>query len=149
MGKITLVVAKVKEAGWYALCERIVDYHIEVTKSFCHNFKDSTVNVGGLEFSVTKESIAHAISIAPKGEKWYKRQSIDEYYGQFLLPTHRDPVWIQGIQRTFLLEEWSDILHIIQRYVTCEGRFATIYLYHMWFIQHISSTKRLNLPYFS
>ena len=80
MSKLPLVVANLKEASWYTLCERIGDYHREVTKSFCHNFKDSAVNVGGLEFSVTEESIAQAIGIAREGEKWYKRQSIDEYY---------------------------------------------------------------------
>ena len=69
MSKLPLVVAKLKEAGWYTLCERIGDYHIEVMKYFCQNFKDSVVNDGGLEFSITNESISHAIGITPKGEK--------------------------------------------------------------------------------
>ena len=68
------------------------------------------MKVGGLEFSVTKESTAQAIGIAPEGEKWYKRQSIYEDYGQFILLAHINPDWSQGIQRTFLLEEWHDVL---------------------------------------
>ena len=71
--------------------ERIGDYHIEVTKSFCQNCKGSTVKVGGLEFVVKEENIAHAIGIVPEDEKWYKRQSIDEDYCEFLLPTHKNP----------------------------------------------------------
>ena len=62
------------------MCEKIWDYNVEVTKSFCQNLKGSVVNVGWFDFSVTKESIAQAIGIAPEGEKWFKRQSIDEDY---------------------------------------------------------------------
>lgn len=47
-----------------------------------------------------------------------------------------------------MLEVWRDIMQIIQRYVTCEGRFATIYIYHMRFLQHVLGIKRLNLPYY-
>ena len=56
--------------------------------------------------------------------------------------------WSQGIQRNFLLEEWHGVLHIIQIYVKCEGRFTTIYRYHMHFLQQVSGTKKLNLPYY-
>ena len=104
---------------------------LEVTKSFCQNFKGLVVNIGGFKFPVTEESTAQPIGIAPEGEIWFKIQSIDEYYEQFLLPAHRNPDWSQGIQRTCLLEKWHDVLQIIQRYVTLEGQFATIYLYHM------------------
>ena len=75
--------------GLYTLCKRIGYYHIEVTKYCCQNFKESIVNVGGLKFPVIEETIAQAIGISPEGEKWYKRQSIDEYYDQFLLPAHK------------------------------------------------------------
>ena len=108
--KIPHYVQKLKEAGWYTLCERIRDYNVEVTKSFCHNFKDSVVNVGGFEFPITKESIAQVIGITLEGEKCFKRQSIDEYYGQFLLPAHINSNGSQGIQWTCLLEEWHDVL---------------------------------------
>ena len=85
--------------------ERIGAYHIGVTRSFCQNFDGSIVNIRGLEFAVTEESISQAIGVIHVGEKWYKRQSINEDYSQFLLPAHKDPDWSQGIQRVFLLEE--------------------------------------------
>ena len=93
ISKFPIDTAKLKEAGWYTLCERIGDYNVEVTKSFCQNFKDSVVNVGGFEFSVIEESIAQDIGIAHEGEKLFKRQPIDEDYGRFLLPAHRNPDW--------------------------------------------------------
>ena len=67
--------------------EKIAEHHIRVTKSFC----ESWVQVVGLQFTVSKESISHAIGVVLEGERWYKRQTINEYYHQFLLPAHKNP----------------------------------------------------------
>ena len=55
---------------------------------------------------------------------------------------------IKGFQRAFLFNEWHDMLHIIQRYVTCEGIFDTVYRYHMIFLQHVTGANKLNLPFY-
>ena len=55
------------------------------------------MNIGGIEFEVMEETIAQAMGIIPEGETWYKRQSIDEDYSNFLLPVHKNPNWSQGI----------------------------------------------------
>ena len=85
--------------------ERMGEYHIGVTRYFCQNFDGSAVKIGGLEFAMIEETIAQDICVILEGEKWYKRQSIDEDYNQFLLPANENPNWSQGIQRVFLLEE--------------------------------------------
>ena len=63
------------------------------------------MQIWGLEFAVTEQSISMAIGVIPVGEQWYKRQSINKDYSQLLLLAHKDPDWSQGIQRVFLLEE--------------------------------------------
>ena len=40
------------------------------------------------------------------------------------------------------------MLHIIQRYVTCERRFSMVYHYHMRFLQHVTCDNKLNLPFY-
>lgn len=40
------------------------------------------------------------------------------------------------------------MLIVVQRYITCEGRFNTSLLLHMRYLCHISGYKALNLPYF-
>ena len=91
MRKIPLAVEKLKEAGWFSMFERIREYHIGITRSFCQIFDGSIVNIGGLEFEVMEEAIVQDIGVIPKGKKWYKRQSINEDYNQFLLPSHKNP----------------------------------------------------------
>ena len=86
--------------------EKIVEHHIGVTKAFCQSFDGSRVQVGGLKFAIIEESISHAIGVLPEGERWYKRQTINKDYSQFLLPAHKNPDWSRGIQRAFLFKEW-------------------------------------------
>ena len=148
MQNFPLVLERVKKIGWYDMFEKIEKHHIGVTKAFYQSFDGSRVQVGGLKFIVTKESISHAIGVLPEGARWYKRQTINEDYSQFLLPAHKNPDWSQGIQRAFLFKESQDVLHIIQRYVTCEGIFGTVYRYHMRFLQHVTGANKLNLPFY-
>jgi hypothetical protein len=37
---------------------------------------------------------------------------------------------------------------IIHRYITCEGRFSLVYIYHIRLLMHINGDYPLNLPYF-
>ena len=55
------------------MCERIGDYNVELTESFCENFNDLVVNIAGFDFPIREESISQAIGITLKGEKWFKR----------------------------------------------------------------------------
>ena len=127
MQKSPLALEILKKIGWYGMFEKIAEHHIGVTKYFYESFDGSRVQVGGFEFTVSEESISHAIGVVLEGKRWYKRQNINEYYSQFLLPAHKNPDWSEGIQRAFLFKESQDVLHIIQRYVSCEGRFGTVY----------------------
>ena len=54
MHKIPLAIEKVKEARWFSEFERIEECHIGVTRLFCQFFYGSVMNIGGLEFVVTK-----------------------------------------------------------------------------------------------
>ena len=40
------------------------------------------------------------------------------------------------------------VLIVVQRYLTCDGRFNVSHLLHMIFLCHNSGHKYLNLPYF-
>jgi hypothetical protein len=37
---------------------------------------------------------------------------------------------------------------LIQKYITCEGWFSLIYLYHVIILLHLKGDKPLNMPYY-
>jgi hypothetical protein len=44
---------------------------------------------------------------------------------------------------------WWDVVFFIQKYLTCEGRYSLIYLYHVCLLLHLKDkTKIINMPFY-
>jgi hypothetical protein len=56
--------------------------------------------------------------------------------------------WKKGIPRSWLVHPWDELAYLIQKFITCEGRFNIIYLYHIKLLQHLRGDCEINLPYF-
>ena len=44
--------------------------------------------------------------------------------------------------------EYRDSLYLIEKYITCEGRFALIFLYHLCLLSHLVDDQKISLPYY-
>ena len=66
----------------------------------------------------------------------------------FLLPSFEKLDWGKGIHLNNVKSKWRDILNIIQIYITREGRFTTMFRYHLRFLMHLNGESRLNFPYY-
>ena len=67
---------------------------------------------------------------------------------QFLLPSFEGLEWSKEIHLNKVKPRWRYILKVVQRYVTCAGRFATVFRYHLRFLLHINGESKLKLPYY-
>ena len=56
-------------------------------------------------------------------------------------------VFKKGIPSTALKRKWRNILLLLQKFVTCEGRYGTFYVYHIRLMMHFLG-EDLDLPYF-
>jgi hypothetical protein len=89
---------------------------------------------------VTEVSISVATGIPVTGEKWFKAMGLNGAYAKyFLKPEHQNSDFSKGVPRNQLIEQFDRILKIIQRYFTCEGRFNTLYQYHIRLMLHFTS----------
>jgi hypothetical protein len=52
------------------------------------------------------------------------------------------------VPRNHLVGEFDKILRIIQRYFTCEGRFNTLYQYHIRLLLHFTGKIEMNIPFY-
>jgi len=57
-------------------------------------------------------------------------------------------VFTRGILIHALKEEWASLLLVIQKFITCEGRFGSTYMYHARVMMNFLEGQTLNLPYF-
>jgi hypothetical protein len=49
---------------------------------------------------------------------------------------------------SYLDEEWQHLFKGIQLYITSEGRFDKLMMYHFKLMDHFSGKTPINLPYF-
>ena len=54
----------------------------------------------------------------------------------------------KSMPRSQLIEQFDRLLKIIQRHFTCEGRFNTLYQYHIRLLLHFIGKVELNVPYY-
>ena len=52
-----------------------------------------------------------------------------------------------GVARKYFRKEWRPVLDLIHRYLTCEGRLSSAYVYHLR-LMSIFIGFPLNLPYY-
>jgi hypothetical protein len=120
-----------------------------VAREFAENLDGAKTKVGNLQLQVSEDSVAAATKIPAHGEQWFKNMQLDlSHYHDFLKPEFRNSKFGATIPREFLLKSHSDLLRVIQRFFTCEGRFNKVYQYHIRLLMHFTSKKPLNLPYY-
>ena len=52
-----------------------------------------------------------------------------------------------GVSCKYFKKEWRPVLDVIHRYVTCEGRLSSAYVYHLR-LMTVSLDLPINLPYY-
>lgn len=57
-------------------------------------------------------------------------------------------VFRKGIPISALKGKWSSMLLILQKFITCEGRFGFMYVYHIRLLMNFLEDGTLNLPFF-
>ena len=139
-----------KKEKWLRFIQKFKGHNKEVTKSFARYFNSRMVEIGDLKFTVIEASIAAATDPPEEGERWFKNKSLDEQAWRIILcnPGMDVTVFTKGIPVHALKEEWASLLLIIQKFITCEGRFGAMYMYHTRLLMNFLENQTLNLPYF-
>ena len=56
-------------------------------------------------------------------------------------------VFKKGIPSSTLKNKWRNMLLILQKFITCEGRFGTLYVYHIRLMMNFLD-EEINLSFF-
>ena len=121
-----------KKAKWLRFIQKFRGYHKEVTKAFARSFNGLEVEIGDLKFTVNEASIASATELLQEGERWLKKKNISDEAWRVILhnPGMDITIFKRGIPIHALKEEWATLLLVVQKFITCEGRFGSMYMYH-------------------
>jgi hypothetical protein len=138
-----------QRVGCLTFCQNMQRGHPEVARKFSLHFDGLKTKVGDLEFEVSETSISAATGIPITGENWFKSMALDAAFSKdFLKPEYQTDNLSKGVPRSHLVGEFDKMLRIIQRYFTCEGRFNTLYQYHIRLLLHFTGKVEMNIPFY-
>lgn len=84
------------------------------------------------------------------GESWFTNRKIKDKDWDIFLKNPGMDIFIfkKGIPIKTLKNKLRNLLLIIQKFITCEGRFGNMFFYHAQLVMHFIDGKKINLPYF-
>ena len=138
-----------KDAGCCRICEKIHGSHQQMVEAFSLSFDESKALIGREEFQVDEALIA-AVAVLPRTrEKWFKITiTKDVEFRSYLKPEHKNVVWKKIIPSTWLEDTREQLLKAILVYITCEGRYNRVMIYHFKLMNHFTGRSPLNLPFY-
>jgi len=125
-----------------------VKYHHELARLFVIHLHNGQVNLAGVSFTLTPDTIVATTCIPNVGEQWNKRQHVgrEQYEPYIKAGYHRQ------ISKIFpfkcLQNIYAPLMKLIIKYSTCEGTFSSLYTYHVRLLMHFTRVRMMNLPYF-
>jgi hypothetical protein len=98
---------------------------------------------------VYKYLIAEVTELPRTRENWFKTTiTKDVEFSSYLKLEHKCLIWKKDIPISFLEEKWQHLLKSILVYITCEGRYNMVMIYHFKIMNHFTGRSPLNLPYY-
>ena len=113
------------------------------------SFDGNVAQIGDLQLVIDEEFISKATKLPQTGERWFKGSRIDKKkFKQFLLPLSKEYAHLKlSFPIKYLRNQWRAPFEVISRYISCDGRYSNVQLYHMRILKALKGLK-LNLPYF-
>ena len=93
--------------------------------------------------------MGHYTELPRTREKWFKTTITKNVeFRSYLKPEHKDVLWKKSIPSTWLEERWQQLLKVILAYITCEGKYNRVMIYHFKLMNHFTRRIPLNLPFY-
>jgi hypothetical protein len=101
-----------------------------------------------LNWRYLKPPLQHT-EIPNTGERWFKSMNLNATFSKvFLKPECQGDNLSKGVPRSHLVEGFDNMLRLIQRYFTCDGRFNMIYQYNIRLLLHFTGKDLMNIPFY-
>jgi hypothetical protein len=137
-------------AGCMEFAERLqIGCHQAMAEAFSMTFDGNRAQVGSVEIRVYEEFIAAATGLPTTRQRLFKTtapKNLD--YRVYLKDGYKHKAWTKGMLVSYLDEEWQHLFKGIQLYITSEGRYDKLMMYHFKLMDHFTGKTPINLPYF-
>jgi hypothetical protein len=120
-----------EEFGWLSFIRKFDGFNISVARQFTLSFDGCRAKVGDVQLEITEQSLSLATSLPVKGQKWSKSYKVNDVPWTLLFRSRTVNSCNRGLPAKMLKPRWYDLLMIIKQFVTCEGRYGFVFLFHL------------------
>jgi hypothetical protein len=120
-----------EQHGWLTFIKKFDGFDLTVARKFALSFDGYRAKVGDVQLEITEEFLSLATGFPTKGQKWSKNCKVDDVPWTLLFQSRTVNSCDRGLPAKMLKPHWYDLLMIIKRFVTCEGRYGFIFLFHL------------------
>jgi hypothetical protein len=120
-----------EEYGWLSFIRKFDGFNISVARQFALSFDGCRAKVGDVQLEITEQSLSLATGLPVKGQKWSKSYKVNDVPWTLLFRSRTVRSCYKGLPAKMLKPRWYDLLMILKQFVTCEGRYGFVFLFHL------------------
>jgi hypothetical protein len=139
--------ADLEEFGWLPFIRKFDGFNIPVARQFALSFDGCRAKIGDLQLEVTEHSLGLATGLPVKGEKWSKSYKVNDVPWTLLFRSRTVRSCNRGLPASMLKPRWHNLLMILKQFVTCEGRYGFVFLFHLRLLMVFMGFE-LSLPHY-
>jgi hypothetical protein len=123
--------ADLEEFGWLSFIRKFDGFNISVARQFALSFDGCRAKIRDLQLEVTEHSLSLATGMPVKGEKWSKSFKVNDVPWNLLFRSRTVRSCNRGLPASMLKPHWHNLLMILKQFVTCEGRYGFVFMFHL------------------
>jgi hypothetical protein len=139
--------ADLEEFGWLSFIRKFDGFNMIIARQFALSFDGGRAKVGDLQLEITEQSISSATGLPVIGEKWSKNYRVKDVPWTLLFRSRNVKSCGRGLPAKMLKPRWYDLLMILKQFITCEGRYGFVFLFHLRLLMVFMGFE-LNMPYY-
>jgi hypothetical protein len=120
-----------ERSGWLVFIRKFQGLNLQVAQEFTFSFDGCRVKVGDVQLKVIGEFLSQATGLLASSQRWFKNKKVEEVPWTLLFTSRKITSCDKGMPISFLKYQWHDLLAVVKQFVTCEGRFGFVFLYHL------------------
>ena len=136
-----------KSQGWLEFLKKFHGYNLQETQNFSLTFDGCRAKVGDVQLEITEEFLSEATSLPLTRKKWFKNSKLEEVPWSLFFTSWKIQCCDKGMPISLLKTRWHGLLAVLRQFITCEGRFDLIFIYHIRLLMNFIGFQ-LNMPFY-
>jgi hypothetical protein len=136
-----------ERSGWLVFIRKFQGFHLQIAQELSFSFDGCREKVVDVQLEVTEDFLSQATGLLASSQRWLKNERVEEVPWSLLFTYRKIKGCDKGMPMSSLKVHWHGLLALLKQFITCEGCFILVFLYHLHLLT-IFMGFPLNMPYY-